>query len=86
MAERTRQHREMRVKGSAALRDKLEELKSKLHDEKERMQKEFEDQVREGGLAGDGVGRLRARHGHDTYLLSSVQHDGIDPFEIPGCA
>lgn len=46
LAERSRQHREMRLKSSAELRDKVEEFKSKLQHEKETMQKEFEDKVR----------------------------------------
>lgn len=45
LAERTRQHREMRLKGNAELKDKVEELKLKLRTERERMQKDFEDQV-----------------------------------------
>ena len=46
LAERTRQHREMRLKGNAELKDKVDELKAKLRNERERMQKDFEDQVR----------------------------------------
>lgn len=46
LAERSRQHREMRLKSSAELRDKVEEFKSKIQHEKETMQKEFEDKVR----------------------------------------
>lgn len=45
MAERMRQHRDMRLKGSAELRAKVGELKLKLADERERMQKDFEEQV-----------------------------------------
>lgn len=45
LAERTRQHREMRLKGNAELKDKVEELKVKLQTERERMQKDFEGQV-----------------------------------------
>lgn len=46
MAERTQQHREMRLKGSAELREKVEELKAKLQNQREMMQKDFENQVR----------------------------------------
>lgn len=46
LAERARQHREMRLKGNKDLKDKVEELKVKLQNERERMQKEFESQVR----------------------------------------
>jgi len=46
MAERTRQHREMRLKGNAELKERVEELKLKLQTERERMQKDFEGQVR----------------------------------------
>eukprot|EP00903_Cladosiphon_okamuranus_P022276 g20482.t1 len=45
LAERTRQHREMRLKGNAELKDKVEELKVKLRTERERMQKDFEGQL-----------------------------------------
>lgn len=45
LAERTRQHREMRLKGNAELKDKVEELKLKLQNERDRMQKDFEGQV-----------------------------------------
>ncbi len=45
MAERTRQHREMRLKGNAELKERVEELKVKLQTERERMQKDFEGQV-----------------------------------------
>lgn len=46
LAERSRQHREMRLKSSAELRHKIEEFKSKLQHEKDTMQKDFEDKVR----------------------------------------
>lgn len=45
LAERTRQHREMRLKGNAELMDRVEELKLRLQTERERMQKDFEGQV-----------------------------------------
>ncbi|CAM9657572.1 unnamed protein product, partial [Ectocarpus sp. 4 AP-2014] len=45
LAERTRQHREMRLKGNKDLKDRVEELKLKLQNERERMQKEFESQL-----------------------------------------
>lgn len=45
LAERTRQHREMRLKGNAELKEKVEELKVKLQTQRERMQKDFEGQV-----------------------------------------
>lgn len=45
LAERTRQHREMRLKGNAELKEKVEELKVKLQTERERMQEDFEGQV-----------------------------------------
>eukprot|EP00752_Nemacystus_decipiens_P006369 g5741.t1 len=45
LAERTRQHREMRLKGNAELKQKVEELKLKLQGERERMQQDFEGQL-----------------------------------------
>lgn len=45
LAERSRQHREMRLKGNAELKDKVEELKVKLQTERAHMQKDFEGQV-----------------------------------------
>lgn len=47
LAERARQHREMRLKSSAELRQKVSDLKIKLQEDRERMQKEFEEQVRQ---------------------------------------
>ena len=46
LAERSRQHRDMRLKSSAELRDKVEEFKSRLQHQKETMKKDFEDKVR----------------------------------------
>ncbi|CAM9606619.1 unnamed protein product [Scytosiphon promiscuus] len=45
LAERSRQHREMRMKGSGELKAKVEELKAKLDKEKERTKKDFEEQL-----------------------------------------
>lgn len=50
MAEKMRQHRDMRLKGSAELRAKVGELKLRLADERERMQKDFEEQVGRMGV------------------------------------
>lgn len=46
LAERARQHREMRLKGNAELKERVEELKLKLQTERERMREDFEGQVR----------------------------------------
>lgn len=45
MAERTRQHREMRVKSNDELRNKVSELKAKLKDEEDRIRRDFEEKV-----------------------------------------
>ncbi|CAM9638804.1 unnamed protein product, partial [Ectocarpus fasciculatus] len=45
LAERAREHREMRLKGNKDLKGRVEELKLKLQNERERMQKEFESQL-----------------------------------------
>lgn len=45
LVERARQHRDMRVKGTAELRQKVLDLKVKLQEDRERMQKEFEEKV-----------------------------------------
>lgn len=45
LVERARQHRDMRVKGTVELRQKVLDLKAKLQEDRERMQKEFEEQV-----------------------------------------
>ncbi|CAM9865365.1 unnamed protein product [Pylaiella littoralis] len=45
LAERARQHREMRLKGNAELKERVEELKLKLQTERERMREDFEGQL-----------------------------------------
>lgn len=45
LAERARQHREMRLKSSSELRDKVSELQYKLQNERERLQQDFEEKV-----------------------------------------
>ena len=68
MAERTRQHREMRLKGNAELKERVEELKSKLRTERDRMQKDFEGQVSVASRRRHGTTRsaLRTTAADDT--------------------
>lgn len=83
LVERARQHRDMRVKGTAELRQKVLDLKVKLQEDRERMQKEFEEKlmaVREEMWAQAARDRdaleaeLGARHeGERERLLEEAQ-------------
>lgn len=60
MAERTRQHREMRVKSNEELRNKVSELKAKLKDEEDRIRRDFEEKVQERAPEARFAGDKRA--------------------------
>lgn len=79
LAERTRQHREMRLKGNAELKDKVEELRAKLQTERERMQKDFEGQVSMQTYRRTDMHRQHTNSRHDlSQDLPLVQSCSVD--------
>ena len=82
LAERTRQHREMRLKGNAELKERVEELKVRLHTERERMQKDFEGQV------GQHATCNRRRSGEQllfgSFGLVAVQFSAVHAYGLSG--
>lgn len=47
LVERARQHREMRLRSNAELRERVSKLKARLEDERERLQKDYDQKVKD---------------------------------------